>query len=326
MSFDREAFEKEVDAAIEEVTTETQEAQEAEETKEAEETTEAQETGETASVEEENETTQDGGETGETGETSETGEVSETGETETVTISDDALTEAVRAGIPLEQARQFSSEQALRGVVQAINEALDFGREESGDTEESQEDDPFAVLPTLDPDSVDPEVAKMLDAMKEIARKQHEEIKQLRSQHEATAKASGDAAAKEVEAQFDKQVEALGEDFVETLGTGPYASLSPGSSHLANRDKIASQMAVMMAGYRAMGQEPPAFGQVFDTAARVVLHDQFASLREKQLSQKLADRSGKHINRAGGKQQRKDTNPLDETAAMLDEKFFPKGR
>lgn len=240
-------------------------------------------------------------------------------ETTTVTppaISDHTLTMAVQAGIPLATARSFASEQALRDMVSVIQ-----AKDESAEAA-PPEPDPLDSLPTLDPENYDPEVIKMFDALVGVVRQQREAIKTFQGQQEQTARVSQEAASRDVEQWFDQQVAQLGDDFSEALGTGGYSALDRGSSQYAKRDAIANQMSVLLAGYRVLGQQAPPREQVFDTAARLVLADEYQKVHEKKLTSDLAKRSSQHIQRAGGQKATSKLSPDEETAALLDEKFF----
>jgi len=250
---------------------------------------------------------------------------------EPVTISDDALSAAVIAGIPLAEARSFASEDALLRVVDTIRSTVESQiaaagtGKETKEAEEEEKEDPLANLPELDPELA-PEIRQTFDVLKDMVRKQQETIKSFQTQQEQTATASQQAAAQELQQWFDTQVDNLGEDFAEALGKGAMSTLSRGSSQYAKRDQIANQMAVLLAGYQASGQQAPPREQVFDTAAKLVLMDQFASVRERELSKDLGKRAGQHISRAGGKKTKTNQSPLEETADLIDRKFFPKGR
>jgi len=236
-------------------------------------------------------------------------------------VSDYVLTRAVRAGLTLEDARQFGNDEALLRIVDRIEAAQKTETKQATETEE----DPFAKLPKLDPEVYEPEVIKTFEALTEIVKKQQEEIRSFRSHQENTNTAAQQAQAREVEQWFDKQVESLGEEFQDALGSGGYSTLDRGSSQFANRDKIANQMAVLLAGYQAAGQQAPPRDEVFGAAAKLVLADQFDKAREKKLASELAKRSKQHISRASGQKTKKTISPLDETAALLDAKFFGKG-
>ena len=239
------------------------------------------------------------------------------------TISDSALTKAVYCGLSLEDARQFPSEQALLRVVASMDAAKQFAPKAE---EKVADEDPLAGLPKLDPEVYEPEVIKMFDALVGVVKKQQEAINSFQSQHEQSARHGQESAAREVEQWFDKQVSSLGKDFEEALGTGGYGTLDRGSEQFARRDKIANQVAVLIGGYRASGQQAPPREEVFDAAARLVLRDEYQKVYEKNLTGDLAKRSSQHVNRAGGQKTKNNTNPLEDTAAMLDARFFKGGR
>ena len=232
-------------------------------------------------------------------------------------ISDDILTLAVKEGMSLKDARAFASDESLRNVINIIRASKPDAK-----SEEKSEDDPLAALPKLDPEQYEPEVVKMFDSLVGAIRKQQETINAFKAQAEQAARSSQESAARDVEKWFDERVASLGEDFHEALGSGGYGALDRGSPQFAKREAIASQVAVLLAGYKAAGKEPPPRDQVFDAAAQLVLKDEFQKAHEKKLASDLAKRAKQHINRAGGQKVKHSQDPLEETAALLDEKYF----
>lgn len=237
-------------------------------------------------------------------------------------ISDYALTQAAQVGIPVDKARLFDSDESLLGVVQSISDSLTVG--EPGDDGSGQEGDILASLPELNPDEFEPEVIKQFDALKNVIRKQQESIDEFQANQQSASQVRAEASAREVTQWFDKQISSLGEEFAESLGAGSYDSLDRGSSHFANRDKIANQMAILLNGYSASGQKAPPREEVFDAAARLVLRDEFANASERKLAAKLAKRGKQHTQRAGGQSVKSKKSPIAETAALIDQKFFGK--
>lgn len=236
-------------------------------------------------------------------------------------FGDDTLTAAVKIGFSLADARQFPSEQALRSAIATVNAVA---QQSAPKQEEKTEGDPLADIPKLDPEVYEPEVIKMFDALVGVVRKQQEAIQSFRSVQEQATRVSMESAAHDVEQWFDKQVESLGSDFEDALGKGGYGTLNRGSEQFARRDKIANQMAVMLAGYRAAGQQAPPREEIFDAAARLALKDEYQKAYEKKLAGNLAKRSTQHLQRAGGQKTKSNQNPLEATAALLDERFFKK--
>lgn len=233
-------------------------------------------------------------------------------------LSDAALTRAVRNGLSYSDAVSFPSEAALSRVLDSI-EASKKPVEEA-----QQEEDPFAALPKLDPESYEPEVIKMYDGLVSVIRKQNEQLKVIQANQNVTVRASQESNARNVEKWFDGQVAKLGEDFSESLGTGEYRKLTLGSPQLAKRDAIANQTAILIAGYRAAGVQLPPQDEVFSQAARLVLGKEYESAHEKRLSADLEKRSRQHISRAGGSKGKDKSDPAAAIAEMLDEKYFAK--
>ena len=237
-------------------------------------------------------------------------------------ISDEALTQAVSAGIPLADAREFKSEESLLRVVDAVRRAAKPSEEATAEKQTAKDDeDPFASLPKLDPDNYEPEVIEMFEKLTGIVKQQHGVIQDFRGHQQQAAQAAEAAASREVETWFDSQVAALGEDFSEALGEGGYGALAEGSAQHANRTKIADQMSVLLAGYKASGQQAPPRDEVFDAAARLVLKDEYQKIHEKKLTGELANRSKQHLQRPGGQKATSKLTPEEDTAALLDAKY-----
>ncbi|MFA5186692.1 MAG: hypothetical protein WC551_09470 [Patescibacteria group bacterium] len=246
-------------------------------------------------------------------------------EEEPKSISDSTLTRAIRAGLELSQARQFPTEESLLHAVSAIENAA-MAREE-GKKEQTKQEEPNILdsLPKLDPEEFEPAVIEMFDKLTGAIREQQKVISEFRDQHKATLRSSQETAAREVEQWFDKKVEELGDEFSDALGKGSYGSLDRGGKAFATRDSIASQMAVLLAGYTAAGQSTPPREKVFDAAVRLVLGDEYQKIGERKLTAELAKRSKQHIQRASGQKGNKIAqSPEAETAELLDKKFFAK--
>ena len=146
----------------------------------------------------------------------------------------------------------------------------------------------------------------------------------MQSNQEQIARVGRESHAQNVEKWFDEQISKLGEDFAESLGTGAYNALEPGSPQYQKRDAIANQTAILVAGYRASGQESPSRDEIFSQAARLILGDEYQKVHEKKLTADLAKRSTQHIARVGGQSSKSKGDPVADVAAMLDEKYFKK--
>ena len=236
-------------------------------------------------------------------------------------ISDYALTQAVQTGLSIEEAREFGSDKLLMRAVDMVRKAAERATPKAS---EKTEDDPFAAIPDFKPDEFDsPEVARAFNLLKEISKKQANELKQLKTNttqsNAAQQNARQDAAVREATEWFDAKVNSLGKDFEEALGTGTYDKLVKGSPQLARRDAVAEHVAVLLAGYNAAGKTVPPRDEVFDAAARLVLKDEFQKIKDVKMAEGLAKRETQHLNRAGGQKIKPNQNPLEAVAAEADE-------
>lgn len=254
-------------------------------------------------------------------------------------FSDASLTRAVNAGLSLEEARSFGSEKLLHNVSDRLEQqAMQYrawAREEETKYNQLQQQqqqqqqqqevvDPFADL-KLNPDDFDPDMVAKFDKLTEIVKNQHATIQDFQTYQEQTQAASYDQGRAEVEQWFDKEVSGLGEDFTDVMGTGDYNSLDRNSQQFANRDEIASQMSVLIAGYNAQGLPAPNRSDVFQMASRHVLADKYSQIESEKLSGVLKNQSSQHIQRAN---RTKVTPALSaeeqdkEIAASIDQQFF----
>ncbi len=235
-----------------------------------------------------------------------------------VPISDATLTAAVSAGIDLGSARQFPSELSLQQVVASIDAAKEANKPEG------EEVDLFENL-KMDPEEFEPEAIKMYDALVDVVKKQHDELKELRNQTVDYTKQSGivnqDASTREMTSWFNSQTKELGKDFHEALGEGEIDSLVPGSSQRAKREEIANRMAISMAGYNAAGMQAPTRDELFQEAAGLVLREEYQQISDKKLVASLKKQGSQHINRANSRGTKPSQTPMEETAAMLDKRF-----
>jgi len=248
------------------------------------------------------------------------------------TVSDELLERAVDVDISVADARSLPLA-SLERIVKAREEyaAADIAaKEQAAKAPDGQEDakDPFADLPKLDPEVHAPEVigafekyAKILKQQHETARQQQETIEALQGRQEETSLVSEARAAAEVEKWFDEQVAKLGEEFSEALGTGDYRSLSQGSSQYAKREAIAKQTSVLIAGYDATNQQRPPCEELFKTAARLVLSDEYQAIHNKKVAGDLESQSSQHLQRAEGRKAVSTQTPEEEAAAAIDAKF-----
>jgi hypothetical protein len=242
-------------------------------------------------------------------------------------ISDAILQKAVLAGVPLNDAKVFPSEDSLLRVVNALEmQHEEMAKLQAAAAEQQEEEEPDILddIPDLDPEEYDENLIGAMDRIKEKLRKQEEELREFRASQETAISMTEQRNVAEVTQWFDSEVEKLGDGFAEALGKGGRASLTPGSSQLAKRDDIAHQMAIMLGGYAAVGQTPPPREAVFQQAAKLVLADEYEKQRSVGLSEKLKTRASQHIARATGQKTETQLSPEDEAAAAINSKWFIK--
>lgn len=241
-------------------------------------------------------------------------------------VSDHAIEQAVLLGVSVADAKGFRNEESLLRLVGSLRDAKESSERKDmlDKSEDLEEGDVLDNLPELDPEKYEPEVLAAFKSLTDVVRKQQESISEFRAQQNAASEVSNAAVARDVEQWFDKQINDLGGDFTEALGAGGYGDLAQGSSQLAKRDQIAEQMAVMLSGYQQTGIRAPAREEVFNSACNTVLRDEFAKIKDKKVSGKLEKRKSQHIQRAGGAKTKTSVSPMEETAQILDEKFFSK--
>ena len=242
-------------------------------------------------------------------------------------ISDDLLTRAAQAGIPLAHARKFDDEETLLGAVEHYEKAW-----EKVEAETTPAKDPLDELPKLDPDVHDPQVIAQFDRLTNIIKQEREtgqtEVKAVQERLQAMEDLQADAISATREAEdvesaqwFNKQISGRGENFQEALGEGDSASLNSQSKQYTSRAEIAMQMSVMESGYGAQGLKVPSRDELFEKASRAVLPGEYQQVHEKKLSGKLEKRAGQHISRAGGQKVSGTQTPADFAVMELERQF-----
>ncbi len=239
------------------------------------------------------------------------------------------LTKAVQAGMSLEDAKSFGTEDSLLRIVTHLEgqqqEVYRANEERLAASREAGKVEPkksvLNSLPKLNPDDHDPELIKSFDAMKSVIEKQQEQLEKFQENQAVFVEQGQRVDVASVEQWFEGQVEALGEDFAEALGKGAGRSLTQGSSQLAKRDELAQQMTVLLAGYNATGIEPPPRDRIFEAAIKVVLPKERAYSKRRSIGDKLKKRSSQHVPRVSGNRTRHTTTPEAAAAAAIDKKF-----
>lgn len=240
-----------------------------------------------------------------------------------VAISDDLLMRAAGVGLSLTDARTFSSDAALERFLDPM-EAVQAEAIED-DEAAGQTGDPFADLPKLDPEIHDAGVIEKFDRLVDIIRHEREtnqavedRLQAIEGQQLEVHQATEANRAAETNSWFDKQISGLGEDFTEVLGAGKTTLLDQAGSQFTKREELARQTAVLISGYQAEGLESPPRDELFATAAKLVLQEEYQQIREKKLSGNLEKRASQHIERAGGRKADASQTPMEFAASELE--------
>jgi hypothetical protein len=218
-------------------------------------------------------------------------------------LSDALLERAVRAGIPMSEARQFQVESLLDATVRRLEGVQKVGAEGKPGAEgkggevKPAADDPMAAIDAI-PDEwpeeqFDPKLASALKTLKGFVKSQAQEIASLRS------KGSQDF--------FATQLEGV-KDFVK----GDQSKVT------ALRDEFDA----LKAGYAAAGKSVPD-AEVFNRAARLVLGGEMQAKANKDKAEAVARRNGQKISRASGHRiEGKSSDPIQDVGNEIQAKFF----
>lgn len=231
--------------------------------------------------------------------------------------SDSHIERAIKAGIPMADAKSFQSASALERVctlmeTRAADGKVAAGDKKDGKNAEADVKDPLESIPDLDPEKYDEQVVAGFKAMKDIIRSQQQVIQSVKA----------DGVSRDG-SWFDGQVAKLGEGFVEAVGNGDRSKLDPAGPQAAKRAALEDKFTVLSAGYKAAGKD---IGReaVFGEAVSIVLGDVSAKVAEAARAEKLAKRVTQHVARPTGAKATPTPDVFEETAAKLDRKFFSK--
>jgi hypothetical protein len=191
-------------------------------------------------------------------------------------IPDDLIERAIRAGIPMKDAREFKSAEFLERMCGKLEEKAKpaDGQSPGGEASDGKgDDDPLAGIPDLDPNEYDEDIVKGFKNLKDIIRKQQEMIAKL-----------GEGTSRQG-ATIDSRLQQLGDAF---------AKAAPAGSE--KRARLESKVNVLKAGYKAAGETIDE-DAVFQEAVQLVLGDVQAEVSEANKAESLKKRKGLHLNR-----------------------------
>jgi len=228
-----------------------------------------------------------------------------------VAITDALVERAVKSGMSIADAKAFQTADALERICSVLEKR---GEVKKVDEVEAQVvEDPFAAIPDLDPNEYDEKVVAGFKAMKDIIKKQHEALTDMRR----------DGSSREAVSFFDSQVAALGKAYAPVVGEGDRSKLDPKSPQAKTRAELESKFNVLTAGYKAAGQDI-AKETVFNEAVSLVMGDVQAKATAAEKSAALDKRARLHLARPAGTEHKPQADAFADTAAALDRKFFGK--
>ncbi len=162
-------------------------------------------------------------------------------------IDESLLERAVRAGLSMKEARGFGDPEVLLSVLGKLESkaAEDTGKPKGGDKPDGDKPDDGEEeieIPDLDPNEWDEKLVGAFKALKDLAKRQAREIRELRS--------AGESAR--AESWMDGQLQAMGEARRSALGVG---AATPTKEQTAAKEKVMSKFKVLEAGYAATGMK-----------------------------------------------------------------------
>ena len=231
--------------------------------------------------------------------------VNKIGDKEPDAVTDESLERAVKAGVPMAEAKKYTSKSMLEFVCAKLEDlGKKPGEGQKEKVAESSKDDPelqalLEGLPDLDPEEYDEKIVGGFKAMKDVIRKQYEATKSSKEKNSEKS-------------WFDSQVSGLGDAIEEEI------EKSPGT-----RTALKEQFDVLTAGYKAAGKTVDQ-ETIFDQSVAVVLREVSAKVADSDRAEKLRKRSGQQIRRPNSSAASPSGDVFNEVAADLDRKYFDK--
>lgn len=218
-------------------------------------------------------------------------------------VADEHLERAVKAGLTMAEARQYTSASHLAAMVSRLETAGKKADPEGGEGEgkpDGDGEDPLAAIPDLDPEEYDEKIVNGFKALKDFARQQQETIRALRSKEPSGPD------------WFKVQVSGLDKAVSESVTSDP-----------TKMEAIRDKFSVLEAGYKA-AKKDVSREAIFQEAVRITLGDVITKAAVDSKARQLAQRSKQHMHRPSGHRETPKGDPLEEVAATIDQKYFRK--
>lgn len=211
--------------------------------------------------------------------------------TKAVELSNTVIERAVKAGLSLDEVKQYPNEALLTAMCDRIEGfAGDDGS--PGDAADDHEGVVNNEIPDLDPDEFDDRIVAWSKSMKGIVQQQQEIINELRGERSKDS--------------FTRQAEG-----VKNFTKGNPEKLG----------ELRAKYDVLKAGYKAADQNVTD-ESVFSEAAKLVLGSEMESARAKKKVTAARDRNGQFVQRVSGSRTKApQADVLTETAELLAKKF-----
>jgi len=222
---------------------------------------------------------------------------------ESVAIPDANIERAVKAGMPMADAREFNTPEALDRMVSMLETANGDDPTVAVVDEVQQGDDPLSGVPDLDPEEYDEKIVAGLNALKNALRTLQTENAELRDQENV--------------ASYQNWYEGQ----INTLGAESTAALSqPGV-----RDALLKKFDVLAAGYEVTGDNVN-YEDVFKEASGMVLGEAISKDSDVEKTGRLKKRNSQKIARAVPGKKPTFENVEEQTADEIDRKYFDKSK
>ena len=217
-------------------------------------------------------------------------------------ITDEMLERAIKSGMTMAEARQYTDAKLLGQMCDRLNKQSGQGdnadNDGAGDSDNSA-DDLLSTIPDLDPDEYDEKVVEGFKALKKIVGQQAATISELKGANTAGRQSWFDGKAANLGDAFDKEFK----------------------QHPEKRDALQDQYEVLKAGYEASGKDIDP-DTVFQQAVTITLGDVVVKAANDHTASRLKKRSSQHIGRTSTSNSNPTTDAFEDVAAEIDREFF----
>jgi len=220
-------------------------------------------------------------------------------------VTDEHLERAVKAGLSIADARKFGSASLLESMVSRLEIAHKTKTDDAGEGD-GEAEDPLKDFPDLDPEDFDEKIVEAVKALKDFARSQHKEIKELRKA----------GRGQSTDEWLDGQRDGLEKPVAKAVEVNP-----------EKWTEIRGKFDVLTAGYKAAEQNVGR-AEVLKEAIGITMGDVIAQAKADKQAKDLAKRAKQHTNRPSGNKGKADEegDMLEAIGEEVDSKFGDKSK